>query len=404
MALCPFATHKLIPAGSNDPRIDARAAILHVDAGNASSLYDYFRYRSGGIESHFFVKLDGTIEQYRDTAYQADANLDANDFAISIETQGFGGGKWTAAQLASIKRLLRWLHAEHGIPFRKIQHWDGSGVGYHTLFGAPSHWTPYAKTCPGPERIKQFNEILVPWFEVARLPKPPAPAPVPDAELVVVARNLYTASDSRAVRAQLNEDADKYDPDVFVLTEAASHWSVLDDIDGYTVIQESVAQRNPRGDDTGDCAILVADRVKIRHSWLARMTRKWRVFSHNVLHLPHKYEVVSLWLDGQRWRVRGSHWPTHGFSGGNRRAVLESARKSRRWLRRGVGVPSIDVGDLNETRATLAGWYGERFKVFGKRIDVAVTKNVDGCEWKELPKGPSDHFGRLYKFTVKRSK
>lgn len=402
MALCPFATHKLIPAGDNDPRIDARAAILHVDAGGASSLYDYFRYRSGGIESHFFIKWDGTIEQYRDTAFQADANLDANDFAISIETQGFANGKWTKAQLASIKRLLRWLHAEHDIPFRKIQHWNGSGVGYHTLFGAPSHWTPVAKSCPGPNRIKQFNEILVPWFEVARQPKPPAPAPVPDAELTVLAWNCYTASDDDDVLAQLNRWVDRHDPDVIALSEAASHYDVLDRLDGFTVLQEKPGTR--RGNDAGDCALLVADRVKITHGWVSRMTRMWYVFKHNVAHEPHAYQVARLRLDGQAWRVRASHWPTHGFSGGNRRAVIESARASRRWLRRGAGVPSIDVGDLNETRSTLAGWFGKRFKVFGKRIDVAVTRWVTDCEWKELPKGPSDHFGRLYKFTKKRSK
>jgi hypothetical protein len=33
------------------------------------------------------------------------------------------------------------------------------------MFGAPRHWTPKVKTCPGPDRIKQFNEIIVPWLE-----------------------------------------------------------------------------------------------------------------------------------------------------------------------------------------------------------------------------------------------
>ena len=94
MAVCPFAVKRLIAPGSSDPRIEPRVAILHVDAGNASSLYDYFKNRSGGIESHFHIRKDGVIEQYRDTAFQADANLHANDFAVSIETQGFGEGEW----------------------------------------------------------------------------------------------------------------------------------------------------------------------------------------------------------------------------------------------------------------------------------------------------------------------
>ena len=109
MAVCPFAVKRLIAPGSSDPRIEPRVAILHVDAGNASSLYDYFKNRSGGIESHFHIRKDGVVEQYRDTNFQADANLHANDFAVSIETQGFGEGEWTPAQLASIKRLLLWV-------------------------------------------------------------------------------------------------------------------------------------------------------------------------------------------------------------------------------------------------------------------------------------------------------
>lgn len=166
MALCPFAVHRLIPPGSSDPRITPRVAILHVDAGNADSLYAYFNGPSGGIESHFYVQRDGGLEQYRDTNWQADANLDANDFAVSIETQGYGVGEWTAEQLATIKRLLLWLHEAHpAIRLAKCDRWDGSGIGYHVQFGAPGHWTPVAKSCPGPDRVRQFHNVIVPWLE-----------------------------------------------------------------------------------------------------------------------------------------------------------------------------------------------------------------------------------------------
>ena len=88
MAWYPQAVRKNIPPGPNDPPIKPRLAILHVAATEADSLYGWFNGPSGGIESHFYVKYDGSVEQYRDTAYQADANVMANDFAISIETQG----------------------------------------------------------------------------------------------------------------------------------------------------------------------------------------------------------------------------------------------------------------------------------------------------------------------------
>jgi N-acetyl-anhydromuramyl-L-alanine amidase AmpD len=142
VALYPPAIKKLIPAGSNDPRIIPRVAILHVADMLGPSLWDYFAHRSGGIESHFYIRLDGTVEQYRDTGYQADANYLANDFAVSIETEGRAAGEWTQAQVTAIQRLLLWLNTTDKIPLRKIQAWDGAGVGYHTLFGAPSKWTP----------------------------------------------------------------------------------------------------------------------------------------------------------------------------------------------------------------------------------------------------------------------
>lgn len=157
----PKAVLKNIPPGSNDPPIRPRIAILHVDAGNAHSLFDYFRHRSGGVESHFHVRKDGVVEQYRNIYWQADANHKANDFAVSIETQGYGHGKWNEKQIKAIKYLLIWLHEEADIPYQKADRWDGEGVGYHVQFGAPGAWTPVAKSCPGPDRVKQFNRRIV---------------------------------------------------------------------------------------------------------------------------------------------------------------------------------------------------------------------------------------------------
>lgn len=188
MALYPAARKKLIAPGSNDPAIKARVAILHVAVSTAASLFSFFKYRSGGIESHFYVTLLGKVEQYRDTGFEADANHLANPFAISIETAGFGAGKWNKRQLRAIKALLLWLHETHDIPLQRCPQWDGAGVGYHVQFGAPGKWTPVAKSCPGPERIKQFYDVLVPWMRKASKPAAvtaeakEAPAPVPEIE------------------------------------------------------------------------------------------------------------------------------------------------------------------------------------------------------------------------------
>lgn len=172
MAWYPEARKLVISPGPNDPPIEVVGAILHVDAGNSSNLFSYFKDKSDGIESHFHIPREGPLHQYRDTHFEADANLKANSFYkngrrfgfVSIETQGLAEGEWNAHQLAQIKRLLRWLAQTHNFPLRKTDSPQGPGVGYHTLFGAPGPWTPNAKTCPGPDRIRQFNNVLVPWF------------------------------------------------------------------------------------------------------------------------------------------------------------------------------------------------------------------------------------------------
>lgn len=184
MSLYPAAIKKLIPPGSNDPRITPRLVILHVAVSESDSLFDFFAHHSGGIESHFYVRYDGTVEQYRDTGWQADANYRANDFAISIETEGLGAGKWTERQLASIKALLDWCHTTHGIALAPCPRWDGGGVSYHSRY---PEWSPVVKSCPGPARIVQYNSLLVPWM-----------AEHDQEELMGVADDIKTAVDKLA--------------------------------------------------------------------------------------------------------------------------------------------------------------------------------------------------------------
>lgn len=172
MAIYPNGTYRPLTVPNNDPPIIPVGAILHVSSTESVSLWSYFNGPSGGIESHFYIRYDGTTEQYRNTGQEADANLKANSFLkdgkrygfVSIETEGRDDGEWTSAQLAEIKRLLTWLSVTHNFPLRKCPGPFDAGVGYHTLFGAPGPWTPVAKSCPGPNRIKQFNAVLVPWM------------------------------------------------------------------------------------------------------------------------------------------------------------------------------------------------------------------------------------------------
>lgn len=179
MAWYPGAVKKEIRPGANDPVIIPLGIILHTDSGNSGSLFNYFNGPSGGIESHFHIPKKNPVEQYRDTGYEADANLKANSFYIdgirygfiSVETQGYDTDPWNDYQLAEIKKLILWGKSVHPrIQLRVCPGPFSAGIGYHTLFGSPGPWTPVAKTCPGPVRIKQFNDVLVPWFKTATPP------------------------------------------------------------------------------------------------------------------------------------------------------------------------------------------------------------------------------------------
>lgn len=173
--LLPFATSHLIQPGSNDPRIDVVVgSVFHVAVSEAYSLYDFFRGPSGGIESHGYIRRDGSVEQYRDGSWEADAQNAGNSWWVgnkrygfhSWETQGMGKGKWTNAQLATIKRIIMWEHQKYGYPLQVAKSpqpakLSQGGIGYHSLYKA---WNPSIHSCPGPDRIKQFNDIIVPWL------------------------------------------------------------------------------------------------------------------------------------------------------------------------------------------------------------------------------------------------
>jgi LysM repeat protein len=212
----PKAVKREIRPGSSDPAIKVRGAILHVDAGNSASLYNYFNGPSNGIESHFHITKTGKVEQYRGLDREADANYKGNSFVldgtrwgyVSIETQGLEKGQWTPEQLAAIKELLTWLSKEHDFPLVVTPTPTSKGVGFHTLHGAPGAWTPVSKSCPGPDRKKQFYDELVPWMKGETKPAPAPPKPP-------VSGNTYTVKSGDT----LTKIADDFDTTVEALAK-----------------------------------------------------------------------------------------------------------------------------------------------------------------------------------------
>lgn len=165
----PGAIVKNIRPGSNDPAITPCGVIGHIAVSRSDSLHGLFT-DDGGIESHFYIRTDGTIEQYRSIYYEADAQAAGNSFIrdgkrvgfVSVETEGMGPGTWTAAQIASFQQIVVWVHSESPFPLRKCPAWNEPGVGYHRLF---REWNPNSHSCPGDARVKQFEDVIVPWLD-----------------------------------------------------------------------------------------------------------------------------------------------------------------------------------------------------------------------------------------------
>ena len=160
MARYPAATWRPIPEAASAPALSATQLVLHSAVGSGS-LHDYFARADVVVESHLWVGLDGTVEQYVDTSHKADAQNAGNTRAISVETADNGHPDvypWTAAQLEALAGIIRWVHTVHGIPIRQCPSWTSPGIGYHRLF--PGEWNPNGHTCPGDARAAQFPALL----------------------------------------------------------------------------------------------------------------------------------------------------------------------------------------------------------------------------------------------------
>lgn len=171
MAIYPAAQWRPLAANVKQPRMTPRVAILHtaVDAPGNTDLWGWFT--QSGLEAHFFVHNDGTVTQYMDTGVVAEANYKANGFAISIETEDDGNPRatpWNTRQLAAIVALLDWVCTTHKIPRRQADRWDGSGIGWHSMWGLNTKANPgvnpwtnqLGKDCPTAPRIAQVPGVI----------------------------------------------------------------------------------------------------------------------------------------------------------------------------------------------------------------------------------------------------
>ena len=158
-------------------RTKGRGICYHVAVSLSSSLYNYFN-QSGNPCSHFYVRLDGTVEQYVDTDYRAPANLEGNKTLLSIETAGGVTNAetepWTNAQQFSLIKLSNWLIQIDNIPEQLMinSRPETKGLGWHELGVEPwivsggEKWSEsYGKICPGNIKIEQIRTVILPGIK-----------------------------------------------------------------------------------------------------------------------------------------------------------------------------------------------------------------------------------------------
>lgn len=174
------------PLVRQQPQIVPSAYIAHTAVSGASSLFGYFSSPAAkGIESHLYIRTDGTGEQYISVEMQADANGAANRWwdpvigkfrgAVSAETQDGGNPAtpWTPAQVETLAEIGCWLHERYGVPLELCPTPQSPGLGWHSMWPAPNPWSPGNHTCPGPVRIDQFKTQVVPLIQAKAAPRPP---------------------------------------------------------------------------------------------------------------------------------------------------------------------------------------------------------------------------------------
>lgn len=225
--------------------------------------------------------------------------------------------------------------------------------------------------------------------------------------------NVHVGSKWPEVREVINAEMDKGRLEVIVLNEVRNLWDELDnwaEKNDYWIRHEKPLPDNNRvmKPQHGSTALLLDKRrpdLVLKGGKREPMTKQFKVWSHDQWHAPRRYERMFFDTKSGPWKVQADHFPTLGFSGPNKAAFMESARKTLKFLRKGRenGVASLAIGDKNAWGPDLREWFGERLRyvlVKSHSVDAIVAVGVFNILLDVLPKGPSDH--HPVRFTVKR--
>lgn len=171
----PGATWLPLPEANAQGRYTKTQLIFHSTGTRAGARANrnYFAQSGVKVESTFIVDYDGEIVQAMPASARADANGLANKRAMSVEMVGEAGEPFTRAQVAAAIKIAEWACSTHPVARRRINAEGASGIGWHVMFGAPGPWTSVrGKECPGPQRIRQVIDLIIPAVSAAPAPTP----------------------------------------------------------------------------------------------------------------------------------------------------------------------------------------------------------------------------------------
>lgn len=190
----PSLIQRILSDNAHQGLIVPTQVLVHtaVDGPGPTNLGSYFENHTN-LESHTWLRW-AAHEQFIWFDRSADANYKVNRWwnptnkryegAISIETEDDGSpvmNPWNSYQINELIRFIAWCCKEFNIPPRLARSVHDPGLGWHAMF--PGQWTNVpGKTCPGPTRIKQFTDIVLPG--VVKALAPPKPKPTGD-DLVI---------------------------------------------------------------------------------------------------------------------------------------------------------------------------------------------------------------------------
>lgn len=177
MARFACATWRPIGANTGGSLAPNLGLVLH-HAVAMGSLWSFFNSPSAQVSAHFWVALDGRIEQYVDTNVVAWHGKQLNSRYVGVETEGCtasGPGGYSQPMSEAMVDALARIYAEgmrvHGWP-NKLANADGQGgFGYHRM--------AVNTACPCDVRLNMRPEIL---RRAAGGPTPQPPQPEPPKE------------------------------------------------------------------------------------------------------------------------------------------------------------------------------------------------------------------------------